>query len=409
MIRAALLVSAALLLAACSGIPREPVPVALQEAAVVPGMPDVRYWADVAPANLDELLASLVEQREASGLGNDSVTLALSGGADNGAFGAGLLNAWTKLGTRPEFTMVTGVSTGALSAPFAFLGPDYDDALRAVYGGFPREQIFRLRDIFSILPRASVADTAPLVELIARFADKKMLAAIAHEHRRGRRLIVQTANLDAQRAMLWDLGAIADSGAPNALEMFRKILLASASIPVAFPPVLFEVEAGGRKYDELHVDGSVISVATVLSDWQVDLADVVRRKQTRAGSSTIYVIRNGRVAPEPEPVDHRLLPIAARSIGTLLKMQGVSDLLTTYVAGQVRGASYNVTWIGEEFQHEYPGPFDPEYMAALYQYGYDLMMSGNAWASKPPILMSGAEREALLRRLGPPPAPAPQG
>jgi hypothetical protein len=369
-------------------------------------MPHVRFWADVPPSDLDVLIAQLGEQRRAAGIGDETYMLALSGGADNGAFGAGLLNAWTRLGTRPEFTIVTGVSTGALSAPFAFLGPDYDEELRAVYGGFPRDRIFRLRNLFSILPSASVADTQPLADLIAHFADEEMLAAVAREHRRGRRLLVQSANLDAQRAVIWDLGAIADSGAPDALMIFRKALLASASIPVAFPPVLFQVEAGGRIYDEMHVDGSVISAATVLAEWQVDLDEMARRNGAMPKAISMYVVRNGRIAPEPEIVNHALIPIAGRSINTLLKMQGVGDLLSAYTAASVRGADYFVTWIGEEFQHEYPGPFDPGYMTALYEYGFELMTSGNAWARKPPILMTEDERSAIGQRLvaGSPPA-----
>jgi len=390
----------ALLLAACAALPREPVPVEKQPIAAIPNIAGARYWADEAPDDLANMAEEITRQRSESGLGHDVTVLALSGGADNGAFGAGLLNAWSDIGTRPEFTVVTGVSTGALSAPFAFLGPDYDDDLKEMYGGFPPTAIFKLRTWLSILPRASVADVEPLEALIARFADQKMLDEIAREHRRGRRLLVQTTNLDAERPVIWDLGAVAASGAPNALDVFRKALLASASIPVGFPPVLFEVESGDQSFDEMHVDGSVVSVATVLSDWQVDMdkaATSVSGK--KSGRFTIYLIRNGRIAPNPDNVDYKLTSIAARSLDTLLKAQGVNGLLSAYSAAQVRGADYFVTWIGEDFQHEHPEPFDRDYMRALYQYGYDLMKSGKAWFDKPPVLMSSDERERSLYPL----------
>ena len=389
----------ALALCACTSLPRNPVPQDLLDRGAIPSIPNIpnaRYWGDESPANLSEIAAEIVEQRRISGIGLNSTMLALSGGADDGAFGAGLLSAWTDMGTRPEFTTVTGISTGALSAPFAFLGSDYDDELRLMFGGFPQKRIFRLRTWLSILPKASVADSAPLAELIAQFVDEKLLAAVAREHQRGRRLLVQTSDLDAQRAVIWNLGAIAASGAPNALNVFRKALLASASIPVAFPPVLFEVEVDGQIYDEMHVDGGVVSQATALTSWQEDVQNLVDQSG-KPPTVSIYVVRNGRIAPEPEAVEYGLLEIAGRSVGTLIKSQGIGDLLSAYAAARIRNGDYYLTWIGEDFVHEYPGPFDPEYMSALSDYGYNLMKSGNAWVRKPPVLMDDAEREALER------------
>jgi hypothetical protein len=362
----------------------------------IPNIPDARYWGDEPPANLGDIMVEAAERRRISGLDRNVTILALSGGSDNGAFGAGLLNAWTEMGTRPEFTAVTGVSTGALSAPFAFLGPGHDDDLRQIYGGFPKERLFRLRSWLSILPQASVADSAPLAELIAQFVDERLLAAVAREHRRGRRLLVQTSHLDAQRAVIWDLGVVAASGAPNALDVFRKALLASASVPVAFPPVLFEVEVDGQIYDEMHVDGGVVSQATALTSWQVEARNLADQRGLSPAVS-IYVVRNGRIAPESEAVEYGLLGIAGRSLATLIKSQGIGDLLSAYAAARILGGDYYLTWIGEDFVQEYPGPFDPDYMSALSDYGYNLMKSGNAWVRKPPVLMNATERDALKR------------
>jgi hypothetical protein len=377
------------------------VPLDQLASATIPGIPNARYWGDEPPPNLDDITAEIAEQRRLSGLDRNTTLLALSGGADNGAFGAGLLNAWSEMGTRPEFTTVTGVSTGALSAPFAFLGPDYDDDLRQIYGGFPRKSLFRLRTWLSILPQASVADSAPLAKVIAQFVDEKLLAEVAREHRRGRRLLVQTSHLDAQRAVIWDLGAIAASGAPNAIDVFRKALLASASIPVAFPPVLFEVDVDGQVYDEMHVDGSVISGITVLTSWQVDITEKTSQRRDNFAAPTFYIVRNGKITSEAQTVDHGLVDIAGRSISTLLKSQGIGDLLSAYAAARIRGGDYYATWIGDDFVHDYPGPFDPDYMRALTDYGYNLMKSGNAWARKPPVLMDASERAVALRAEGP--------
>ncbi len=398
--RVAFVLVTAFALCACAGVPRNPVPMDQLASATIPGIPNARYWGDEPPANLDDLIAEIAEQRRISGLDPNVTMLALSGGSDKGAFAAGLLNAWTEMGTRPEFTTVTGVSTGALSAPFAFLGPDYDDDLRQMYGGFPQKRLFRLRSWVNILPQASVADSAPLANVIAQYVDEELLADVAREHRRGRRLIVQTSHLDAQRAVIWDLGAIAASGAPNALDVFRKALLASASVPVAFPPVLFEVEVDGQVYDEMHADGGVISGITTLTAWQMDIREEASRLRDRSSTMRFYIVRNSKITPEPKTVDHNLIDIAGRSISTLLKSQGIGDLLSAYAAARIRGADYYATWIGADFVLDSPGPFDPGYMRALSDYGYNLMESGNAWVRKPPVLMSASERAVAFRAEG---------
>ena len=185
--------------------------------------------------------------------------LAVSGGGDNGAFGAGLMNGWTETGTRPEFKMVTGVSTGALIAPFAFLGSDYDATLREVYTTMTPEKVYRARGFSAALYDDAMADTTPLSQVIAGYADQKMFDAIAREYQKGRLLMIGTTDLDAQRPVIWNIGALAASGHPGALDLFRKILRASAAIPGAFQPVLIDVEIDGRKYQEMHVDGGAIA------------------------------------------------------------------------------------------------------------------------------------------------------
>ncbi|NJK88694.1 MAG: patatin family protein, partial [Myxococcales bacterium] len=291
-----------------------------------------------------------------------------------------------------EFQAVTGVSTGALSAPFVFLGPKWDDELKKIYGGFPRERIFATRFLLDILPRASAADSSPLAALIAEYVDDAFLEEVAREHRRGRRLIVQTTHLDAQQGVVWDMGAIAASGAPNALQLFRDVLLASASVPGAFPPVLIEAELDGETYDEMHVDGGVVSQATVVAEWQADIGRYI------AQGPTIFMVRNGRVSPEPREVSYDLLSIAGRAASTLIKNEGLGDLVTAYESAQLRNADVYMTWIGEDFQANYPGPFDPGYMRSLYDYGYALMESGAAWSTKPPQLMTAAERRRTVAR-----------
>ncbi len=366
----------AILLSACSVITRSSVDVADLEDPQLPGIEGARYWADVEPQDINDLIAFRENQRRAAGLTQENTTLALSGGGENGAFAAGILIAWSEAGTRPEFLTITGVSTGALAAPFAFLGSDYDDELRLLYGGLPSSQIIESRALLGILPNASVMNSNPLRRLIEKYVTDEFLRKVAKEHRRGRRLLVQTVSLDAQRPVIWDLGVIADSGVPKAKEYFRDVLLASAAIPGIFPPVLIEIETSSGRRDELHVDGGVISQSAFLPGWRIP--------NTVSGVSRLYAIRNGRVDPEPQITRPNLISVTQRSVATLIKSQGMDDLRIAYNLAKARGSTYQAAWIESDFTIRSEKPFEPEYMRALLSYGYDRFKSGNLWSDLPP-------------------------
>jgi predicted patatin/cPLA2 family phospholipase len=187
--------------------------------------------------------------------------LALSGGGDDGAFGAGLLVGWSARGNRPSFDVVTGVSTGALSAPFAYLGRDYDPQLKAVYAEASADTIYRTRSVFAAVTEDAMADSAPLRNMIAQHVSGAMVRRIAEEYRKGRLLLILTTNLDQGRPVVWNIGAIADSGSPAARDLIIDVLLASASMPAIFPPVMIDVTVDGKKYQEMHVDGGTVAQA----------------------------------------------------------------------------------------------------------------------------------------------------
>ncbi|MCE8534643.1 patatin-like phospholipase family protein [Ruegeria pomeroyi] len=376
MLRNFLLSLAILALVACSGISRDPVSPGDLEDPQAPGIENARFWADQAPDNLVELLIERDRQRRAAGLVGRPVDLTLSGGSENGAFAAGVLAAWSDSGTRPEFWSVTGVSTGALAAPFAFLGTDYDDELRRMYGGLPPKKIYERRPLAAIFPNASLLSSGPLRRLVEEYITDDFLEKIAAQHRRGRRLVVQTVSLDAQRPVIWDLGAIADSGAPNAREVFQDALMASAAAPGVFPPVLVDVETTAGIRDELHVDGGVVSQTAYVPGWRIP-SRFVR-------ASTLYAIRNGKIDPETDIVEPGLLPIIKRSLDTIVKTQGAVDLDLIYLLGEGQGIAYNATWIDSDFDIELRQPFDREYMQALYEYGYNRFTSGTVWSNRPP-------------------------
>ena len=239
---------------------RRALPEDLYAKSQIPGIPDARYWADEVPPHAEDLMAMSREELRArypAMVDRPITLLAISGGGADGAFGAGVLNGWTASGTRPEFSFVTGISTGSLLAPFAYLGPKYDHVVRRVYTTYETKDLVKKRGLLGIIEIDAAADSAPLRAVIAEHVDEAVMKAIAEEYRKGRHLLIGTTNLDATRPVAWNIGEIAASGAPGALDLIHDVMLASASIPIAFPPQIFEVEIDGGLYDEMHVDGGV--------------------------------------------------------------------------------------------------------------------------------------------------------
>ncbi len=379
-------------LAGCSTLPRNALPTELMGTAGIPGMPDVRAPGGRPSLAMSQDLAHSFKQESPDEfpLGPDGAVhyahLALSGGGSNGAFGAGFLNGWTQTGKRPVFKIVTGVSTGALMAPFAFLGPAYDGALREFYTTTASRDIFRvLSFIPQLLGGESFADSGPLRLLIERHVDAEFLRQIAQAHAAGRRLYVGTVDLDSQRLMVWNMGLIAASGRPEALALFRQVMLASASIPIAFPPVFFEVEAGGLRYDEMHVDGAVAT--NVFYSGGVFNFPEAREGVGRGSARTdIYIIHNGQLLPVPQSTARSLRSIALRSFQSASKAGFVGDLFRIYSVALREQAGFN--WVTMPNGVELAGNelFDPVRMRALYELGYDNAQAGQIWSTVPPGL-----------------------
>lgn len=368
---------------ACSSILRNPVPKDSHLEATILGRDDLRMWGDrQALQVITEAGEGGVEALQARFSGimhREHHYLAISGGGANGAYGAGVLAGWSATGTRPEFTMVTGVSTGALTAPFAFLGSDYDQQLKEVYTTLDTSRIFTKRSLFSMIRGDSIVDSTPLSNMLARYVTDELITAIAREYRRGRSLHVATTNLDAGRSVIWNIGRIADSGHPDAPSLIRQVLLASASIPGIFPPAYIRVQApDGRIYDEMHVDGGTSSQMFLYpsrTDWGalMEILDV-------RGTPTAYLIRNSRFVPNYDPVRARLGDIAGRSVNSLIRTQGIGDTYRIAAIAQRDGVAVKLTWIPADAIPD-PGEevFDPEYMTALFEFGYQRSIKNGVW------------------------------
>ncbi len=383
----------ALLLTACAGtLPREIMTEELATSAAVSGYEDVRSWGDEKSAALDASLDARVEQIETSGRLDglksgkpvDISFLVLSGGGGDGAYGAGLLAGWSEAGTRPEFELVTGVSTGALIAPFAFLGTAYDPQLTEIYTTIGTKDVATPQILSGVLGGDAVADSAPLRAQIARFVDGRLLAAVAAEHDRGRRLFVATTNIDAQRPVIWDMGAIAKRGTGQGLELFRDVLLASASIPGVFPPVRIEVTAGGKSYQELHVDGGTVNQLFLLPFDAILNSYAAKRINPKQLRRHLYVVRNTKITPEYKPIEDKTFDLVGRSVSTLIKNQGVGDLYRVYLEARAQRMAFNYGAIPPEFKLESKEPFDKAYMQQLFRLGYESGRAGYPWQKLPP-------------------------
>ena len=371
-------------LSACASVVRNPVPEADYLKVTVLDRTDLRQWGDRSKLRMlpYQQSAEVLEARYAGIMHREHSYLVISGGGANGAYGAGVLVAWTKLGTRPEFTLVTGVSTGALTAPFAFLGSAYDAKLQEVYSTLDTRQIMNMRNVFAIFGSDSVFDSSPLSRLIEEFIDDEMIESLAQEYRKGRILAIGTTNLDASRPVIWNITRMAASGHPSAAKVIRQVILASASIPGAFPPVYVEVETpDGRKYDEMHVDGGVTSQMFFYPP-DMDWGELMDKLDVK-GVPTIYLIRNAYPHEDYEAINPRLVPITNRTISSLIRTQGVGDFFRIWTLAERDGLDLDVTWIPDEVRDELgvkpSEAFDPNYMKALFNYGYQRMEKGEVW------------------------------
>ena len=400
----ACLVLTAVAVAGCASLPFHRAMTEEQsEMARIPGYPqNVRFWGDDLPEDIVEIIRERYDQvakrLEANGDAAPDVDppaanmLALSGGADDGAYGAGLLVGWSEAGDRPQFELVSGVSTGALIAPFAFLGSDYDAELERVYTTLSSDQIF-LTSVFDalsgIISGASLADTRPLRNQIERQLTQDVLDAIGEEHRKGRRLLVGTTNLEAQRPVIWNIGAIAASGRPDRLRLFHDVILASASIPGVFPPVVIRVDSQGDRFSEIHVDGGVTR-QVFLYPTQLNRG-IMQEAGAFRETRRLWVIRNTRVLPQYQKLEPNFFSLSGRSVSSLIKSQGTGDIFRLYVLARRDGLDFNLAFVPDEFDAASQELFDPVYMRALFDLGYQRARNGYPWKKRPPGIPDGSE------------------
>jgi hypothetical protein len=393
------LLLALLSISACTKAPSSaPIPEALIIEAQVPEFPGIRQWGEAATIGGRGQKAKRVNSANNSARGPLNV-LALSAGGANGAFGAGFMTGWTQTGERPFFHVVTGVSIGALFAPLTFLGPRYDSVISRMLTDLSGKYRVALRPRFVAVLGFSLASSSPLEKLIAEYFDRRVLDEIAVEHRAGRRLYVGTSHVYAGRLTVWDLGAIANSARPEALALFRRVLLASAAVPTLMPPVTFKVEARGQSYQELHVDGGIMRQVFV-APYGFDWGQAEDRLGTN-GEINFYVIRNGRVRSEYMVMAPDVISLSEHAMLQLTQSVGIGDLHFLYLLAQTEHAKFHAAWIDDSFDAPSSDLYDARYVQALFEHGRAQALSASAWHYLPPGIATqslGCEQRANRRK-----------
>jgi predicted acylesterase/phospholipase RssA len=350
------------------------------------GFPGVRLTVDQADDALKQAADRLAPMR--SLLGRDEFNiLALSGGASGGAYGAGLLTGLTLAGRRPDFAIVTGVSTGALIAPLAFLGPAWDERLTDAYVGGHAAELLSFRRLGPALG-PSIFKGESLDALVEAFVDQEMIAAIAAEHLKGRRLLIATTNLDSQRAVVWDMGEIAARGGEAALKLFRTLLVASSSVPGIFPPKLIDVEADGQHLQEMHVDGGVAAPLFLMPDALLHW----RNLGSRLRRGRVHVIVNTVLDPSTQSTPPGVASIMSRSFETMLRFSYRQALSLAAGFCSRHNLPLSVASIPNAFEGANLLKFETELMRRIYDAGQQQALTGQAWTS-------AVEEQSLWRGL----------
>ncbi|HET6573411.1 MAG TPA: patatin-like phospholipase family protein [Fimbriiglobus sp.] len=324
--------------------------------------------------------------------------LCLSGGGSFGAYSAGVLVGWTERGDRPCFDVVTGISTGALIAPFAFLGPKYDADMQRFYTTLTTRDIYRLTPIRGLFGE-SFTDSAPLARQINQVLTEETIQEVADAHRAGRRLYIGTTETEGKRFIVWDIGAIACRNGPGDRELIKRVLLGSAAAPGVFPPAKIVVSVDGVRHTERHVDGGVsqaIFVRPPYFDPSVPPEQAIREMV----GTNVYAIVAGKLYADAEVIKPKALTQAAKSVSTIIYAQTRGDLQRMYTLCLVRGMNYNLSAIPAE----YPAPissseFKPEVMGPMFKEGRRWVLGcPDPWRHTPPGTEFG---EAVQVRTGP--------
>jgi hypothetical protein len=328
----------------------------------------------VAVAGLSGVFHSADPSRAA---GRPLNMLCVSGGGKYAAFTAGALCGWTASGTRPDFDVATGVSSGAPVAVLAYLGPKYDDLLQRTFIALHRSDLFTWRPVRGLLHGDGLMSSRPLAELLDREVDEEMMADLRAAHAGGRRLFIATANSLTHRVVVWDVGALASSGRPDAAVLVRKVILAACSVPGLVPPVEFDVTVNGVRYTELHADaGNLVQV-------------FVRTAGPVPPGSNLWILSAGKSHPNYHSTRPRLMQTITTAVSATLYALFRADTVKLYALCGVTRSRFRLLTIPTDFDGRPSSmAFHPAESFRMFWIGYDLAVS-DTWQTLPPDTAPG--------------------
>jgi len=391
----------ALFASGCAGSIRRDAPHVGEVDAVPVGFPNTVRISNDSRSAFEARSPKILEQIRTAAGGSPVNILALSGGGVGAAFGAGALVGWTRSATRPDFQVVTGVSAGALIAPFAFLGPGWDDKLADIFSG-SRTQHLLQSHWTGVLFGASVYRGKPLFDLVDRYVTVDLLRAVAEEAAKGRLLMIATTDLDKEQTVIWNLGIIAAQGGESARRLFRDVIIASCSIPGLYPPVLIRVTQSGTLHDEMHVDGGTTSALFIAPE----LANLIPLDSARLEGANTFVIVNGPLGAPSQTTPLRTTSILERSIIATLHTSSLEGVELALALAQRAGMQLRITEIPNDYPYVGPLDVEPARMKALYDFGMRCAQQQQLWATAVELL-DRVERARLTSAAAPTECPGP--
>jgi len=309
--------------------------------------------------------------------------LALTGGGSRGAFGTGLLVGWTKRGDIPNFDIVTGISTGAVMAPFAFLGKDELKKVEYFYTKMHTEEVFT-STFWSIFGYGYVMNAKPLKALFKKTFNKAFLDKIAAEHKKGRRLYIGTTNIDTGQLTVWDMGAIASSNRPDKYARFNQIIYASTALPIYLPPEYIEVDVNNKKYYQMHVDGGIytqVFMIGLLVNWSKVLH--FKENDNTNFDATLYTVANRKYRQRDiyKPIEQAPLHIIEAYVLTEMDLLFDRSMYRLYQSCEKKGINFKMATIPAKMPEivTVPTEFNPEQMLELFNIGYNFGLNGIDW------------------------------
>ncbi|WP_225927109.1 patatin-like phospholipase family protein [Vibrio alfacsensis] len=342
----------------------------------------LRFWDEYSPSDENYRTIEQLKYLNYYSHNKSEVNyLAISGGGVDGAFAAGILNAWTDKGDRPDFDVVTGISTGAIVSIFAFLGSNYDDELAKYYTQPSLNEIFKRNSLLKLPFKASIMNTDGFENEVRTFVDDTIISKIAAERDKGRILLIATTNLDNEKMSIWDIGRIAQIKTENSKKLIQDIIIASSSIPGLFPAKPIFIESDRVIYEELHVDGGVSRQVFLFPQW---LGEAV--PSLTSHKKNVYVIRNGQSKPKFEAIDNSISSISIRALSILTRRQGVGDVEFIYNYTKSNNMMFNFAHIDDDLVGDGLDTMSKDYMNAVYHYGYDNMLNDMLWLTTPPAM-----------------------